>query len=327
MRRREFVSLLGGAVVVWPLAAGAQQGSRSWRIGMLDTASRELNEANLAAFKKGLREHGYVEGQNLTIEYRSAEGRNERLPELVSQLLHLKIDIIVVRGTPEVLAVKNATNVIPVVMSAVGDPVGSGVVASLARPGGNITGLSSFVPELETKRLELLREIVPGMTRVAGLRDFRNTGYAISWKQVQTAARSLAIEVHDLDVRNAADIRRAFELATRERVAAIIVGIDGVTRANDRLIAELAASNKLPTIYPAREFADDGGLVAFGVSYPHLYFRAATFVDKIFKGAKPADLPVEQPTELELVINLRTAKALGLDLPATVLARANEVIE
>jgi putative tryptophan/tyrosine transport system substrate-binding protein len=327
LKRREFITLLGGAAVARPLAARAQQGSKSWRIGMLDTASRKLNEANVAAFNKGLRQLGHVEGQNLIIEYRSAEGRNERLPGLVSELLHLKIDIIVLRGTSEALAVKNATTAIPVVMSAVGDPVGSGVVSSLARPGGNITGLSSFVPELETKRLELLREIVPGMKRMGGLRDFRNTGYAISWKQVQTAAQSLAIEVHDFDVRNAEDIRRAFELATRERVAAIIVGIDGVTRGNDRLIAELAASNKLPTIYPAREFADDGGLMAFGVSYPHLYFRAATFVDKIFKGAKPADLPVEQPTELELVINLRTAKALGLDLPATVLARANEVIE
>jgi putative tryptophan/tyrosine transport system substrate-binding protein len=172
MRRRDFITLVGGTAAVWPLAARAQQGSRSWRIGMLDTASRELNEANLAAFKKGLREHGYVEGQNLTIEYRSAEGRNERLPELMSQLLHLKIDIIVVRGTPEVLAVKNATNVIPVVMSAVGDPVGSGVVASLARPGGNITGLSSFVPELETKTPRIAERDCSGNDTSGGITRF-----------------------------------------------------------------------------------------------------------------------------------------------------------
>jgi putative ABC transport system substrate-binding protein len=326
MQRREFITLLGGAAVAWPLAARAQQ-QKVWRIGMLDTASRELNSANLAVFYKELRDFGYVEGQNLIIEYRSADGRNERLPDLVSELLRLNVDLIVVRGTPEVLAIKNATSTIPVVMSAVVDPVGLGVAASLRRPGGNITGMSSIVTELEAKRVELLKELVPGMKRMALLGDFRNSAVAMQWDEVQIAARSLGIEAQRFDVRSNADVNRAFEVAIREHVDAIRVGVDGVTRPNRRLIIDLAAMHKLPTIYAAREFADEGGLIAYAANYAHLYLRAASFVDKIFKGANPADIPVEQPTKFDLIVNLKTAKALGLTVPYTLLARADEVIE
>ena len=212
-------------------------------------------------------------------------------------------------------------------MSAVVDPVGLGVAASLKRPGGNITGMSSIVTELEAKRVGLLKELVPGMKRMALMGDFRNSAVAMQWDEVQIAARSLGIEAQRFDVRSAADVNRAFEVAIREHVDAIRVGVDGVTRPNRRLIIDLAAMYKLPTIYAAREFADDGGLIAYAANYAHLYLRAASFVDKIFKGANPADIPVEQPTKFDLIVNLKTAKALGLTVPYTLLARADEVIE
>ena len=253
--------------------------------------------------------------------------RIERLPDLVSELLRLKVDLIVLRGTPEVTAVKNATSTIPVVMTAVADPVRLGVAMSLAHPGGNITGLSSFVTDLEAKRVELLKELVPGMKLMAALGDFSNPAVANQWEEVQIAARSLAIEAQRFEVRSAADVRRAFEVAIRERVEAIRVGVDGVTRPNRRLIIDLAAMHKLPAIYAAKEFADDGGLMAYGTNYPSLYFRAASFVDKILKGANPAEIPVEQPTKFDLIVNLKTAKALGLTVPYPLLARADEVIE
>ena len=326
MRRREFITLIGGAAT-WPLTARAQQPERMRRIGILDTANRELNSANLAVFYKELQNFGYVEGKNLIIEYRSADGRNERLPDLVSELLRLNVDLIVVRGTPEVLAIKNATSTIPVVMSAVVDPVGLGVAASLNRPGGNITGMSSIVTELEAKRVELLKELVPGMKRMALLGDFRNSAVTMQWEEVQMAARSLGIEAQRFDVRSAADVNRAFEVAIKEHVDAIRVGVDGVTRPNRQLIIDLAAMHKLPAIYAAREFADEGGLIAYAANYAHLYLWAANFVDKIFKGANPADIPVEQPTKFDLVINRKTAKAIGLTVPYTLLVRADEVIE
>jgi putative ABC transport system substrate-binding protein len=326
MKRREFITLLAGAAAARPLAARAQQ-TKVWRIGMLDTASQELNAANLVAFRRGLRELGYIEGQNLAIEYRTADGRSDRLPELVSELLRLKVDAFVLRGTQEAIAVKNATSTVPVVMSAVADPIGSGIVAELAHPGGNFTGMISFVTELEAKRVELLREMVPKLKQLAIIRDGSNPATATQWEEVQKAARALAIEARNFDVRSGADVGRAFEVASKDLVDAIYVGVDSVTRTNQRQIVDLAARYKLPAIYPAREFVEEGGLVTYGVSYPQLYLRAGSFVDKIFKGAKPADLPVEQPTKLELVLNLKTAKALGLDVPPLLLARADEVIE
>jgi putative ABC transport system substrate-binding protein len=251
-----------------------------------------LNATNLAAFGKGLREFGYVEGENLVIEYRSAEGHHERLPDLVSELLRLKVDLIVVRGTNEVIAVKNATSTIPVVMTAVAHPVGSGVVTNLPHPGGNITGLSSFVTELEAKRLQFLTELVPGMKRAWSLDDIRNPANAGDFEEMQKAARARGIEVQRFDLGNPPDLGRAFEVAIRERVDAIRVNVDGVTRPNQRLIAELAAKHKLPAIYATREFVDNGGLMSYGISYPDLYFRTASYVNKIFKGKKPGDLPV-----------------------------------
>jgi putative ABC transport system substrate-binding protein len=324
--RRDFITLIGGAAAIWPLAARAQQVGKVWRIGILDTANRELNK-DIAALFKGLSAFGYIEGQNLIVEYRSADGRNERLPDLVSELLRLNLDLIVVRGTPEIIAIKNANSKIPIVMSAVVDPVGLGLAASLSHPGGNITGMSSMVTELEAKRLEILREIVPGMKRMALLGDFRNLAVPMQWNEVQTAARSMALEVERFDVRSSEDITRAFEATVGNHVDAIRIGIDGTTRPNRRLIVELASKYKLPAIYAAREFAIDGGLVAFAADYADLYRRAAIVVDKILKGANPAEIPVEQPTKFDLVVNLKTAKSLGITIPYVLVARADEVIE
>ena len=324
MKRREFITLVGGAVA-WPLAAHAQQPTKSYRIGMLETISAALNAPHLDAFRKGLRELGYVEGKNYTIEYRSADGRAERFPELAAELVRLGVDLIVVRGTPGTIAAKNATGRIPVVMASVGDPLL--IVDSLAHPGGNVTGLSAFVNEMTSKRIGLMKELVPAMSRIALFANMSNAVSPPQWEETKTAARSLGSEAELLDVRSRDEVGRAFETAVGRHVDALIVAFDGLFQANTRMIAELAARNRLPAIYVGREFIEAGGLMTYGVSFPHLYFRAATYVDKIFRGAKPADLPVEQPTKFELIINLKTAKALGLDIPATVLTRADEVIE
>src|SRR5215204_1811351 len=321
MRRRDFIVAGLGS----PLLAFAQ--GKTWRIAMLDTATAELNKPNLDAFKKRLRELGYVERQNLFIEYRSADGRNERLPALATELISHNPNVIVVRGTPEVVAVKNATSTIPVVMSAVGDPVSLGVAASLSRPGGNITGLSSITTDLEAKRVQHLTETVPHLTRMASLGDLRNAAIRMQWDQVQTAANALGIEVLRFDVRNATDVVQAFETASKEGVQGVRIGLDSTTRANRRLVVDLSARYKLPAIYAAKEFVEDGGLMSFAPDYAHLYTRAASLVNRIFKGERPADLPIEWPSKFELVINLKTAKALGLTIPPTLLARADEVIE
>jgi len=237
------------------------------------------------------------------------------------------VDLILTRGTPAALAAKNATGTIPVVISAVGDPVGSGIVASLAHPGGNVTGLSALNIEIYAKRVELLGELVPRVARIAGLFNMSNPVLPLQWKQVEMAARSLGVQPQLLDVRNPEDLGRAFDAAIRQRAAALVVGLDTLTQANHRAIVDLAAKHRLPAIYAAREFVDAGGLIAYGVSFPHLHHRAASFVDKILKGTKPADLPVEQPMKFELVINLKTAKALGLTIPPTLLFQADEVIQ
>jgi len=325
MRRREFIGLVGGAAA-WPIVARAQQVVKVWRIGILDSASRELNK-DIAALFKGLRAFGYIEGQNLIVEYRSAEGRNERLPELVSELLRLNLDLIVVRGTPEIIAIKNANGKLPIVMSAVVDPVGLGLAASLNHPGGNITGMSSIVTDLQAKRLEILREIVPGMKRAAILGDLRNPAVAMEWDELESAARSLALEVKRFDVRSSEDINRAFETAIEDNVDAIYVGVDGTTRPNRGLIIELASKYKLPAVYAAREFAMEGGMIAFGADYADLYSRTATVVDKVLKGGNPAEIPIEQPTKFTFVVNLKTAGSLGLTIPNVLVARADEVIE
>ena len=325
MRRIGLAFIL--SLTLAPLAVEAQEPGKIYRIGMLETTSMALNAANLDAFRQGLRELGYVEGRNFMIEYRSADGRRERFPELATELVRLKVDVILTRGTPAVMAAKNATGTIPVVMAASGDPLLSGVVAGLARPGGNVTGLSAIVVEVTGKRLQLLREVVPGVSRIAVLFDMGNPNNALQWKETEIAAPSLGVQPQLLDVRKPGDFGGAFDAAIRQRAGAMVVGIDALTQANHRSIIDLAAKHRLPAIYASREFVDAGGLVAYGVSYPHLYHRAASFVDKILKGAKPADLPVEQPTKFELVVNLKTAKALGLTIPPTVLLQADHVIE
>jgi putative ABC transport system substrate-binding protein len=329
-RERSWIAALRGALVTLSVLAApgalAQDSGKIYRIGVLDTTAAAVNAANVQAFKQGLHELGYVEGRNLVVEYRSADGRAERFPELAAELVRLKVDLIATRGTPAVLAAQKASKVTPVVMMAIGEPLGVGVVASLARPGGNVTGLSAFVAELQVKRLELLRESVSSVIRVAAVFNMGNPSEPPQWKAIEAAAHQLDIQARLLDVRKAEDLVPAFEAAARQHVNAVVVGMDGVMHANRRVIAQLATKHRLPAIYGSREFAEDGGLMSYGVSYPDLYRRAATFVDKIFKGARPGDLPVEQPTTFELVINLRTATALGLHIAPSLLLRADRVI-
>jgi len=321
-RRDTIVALL--ALGATPLGAFAQQPGKVWRIGMLETISMSLNAANLDAFLNGMQELGYVEGRNFVIDYRSADGHDERFPDLAAELLRGKVDLIVTRGTPATQAAKKATATIPVVTTAIGDPLL--LVTSFARPGGNITGLSSFTTELQTKRIELIREMVPGVARIAVLMNMVNAAFQPQWKETERAARSLGVEVQLFDVRRAEDLERAFEAAVKQRANALVVGQDGVTQANGKHIVALAVKYRLPAIYFSSEYIDDGGLISYGVNYPDLYRRAASYVDKILKGAKPGDLPIEQPTKFDLIINRKTAKALGLRIPPALLARADRVI-
>jgi putative tryptophan/tyrosine transport system substrate-binding protein len=324
MKRREAIVLLGGAMIA-ALPLGAQSSSRVWRIGVLETTPMDLNAPNINAFRQSLQEVGYVEGQNLIIAYRSAEGRGERFTELTADLLRLNVDVIVTRGTPAVLAAKKATTTTPIVMAAMGEPLM--VVASLAHPGGNITGLSGYATDLEGKRAQLIKELVPDAVRVAGLYNMGNPVVPPQWNQLQMAAPKLGIEPQLLDVRKAEDIAPAFDAASRQHADALMVGIDALTQENRTLIAKLATDHRLPAIYVSKEYVDAGGLIAYGPSYPDLYRRAAIYVDKIFRGASPSDLPVEQPTKFELIINLKAAKTLSLTIPPTLLATADEVIE
>jgi len=326
MKRREFMLALGGAVA-GPLLARAQQPAKTWRIGMLETISPDLNAKNIEALKRGLRDLGYVENQNYVLEYRSADGDSERFPAFADELVRLRVDLIVTRGTPAARAAKSATESIPIVMAAIGEPLGTGVVASLARPGGNVTGLSGFVTELAGKRVELLKELRPGTSIAAFFSNMANPVVPPQWEVTRTSAQALGIEVSLLDVRSMDDIPAAFETAVARRVEALLFGIEAVVQANRQLIADLAARHRLLSIYPSREFVEAGGLVAYGVSYPDLYFRSAFLIDKIFRGAKPGDLPVEQPTKLEFIVNLKAAKQIGLTVPPLLIARADEVIE
>jgi putative tryptophan/tyrosine transport system substrate-binding protein len=328
MTRRTMVLLITLAVslVVAPLAAQAPRAGQVYRIGVLERTSMAANAANFDAFRQGLREFGYIEGQNVVIDYRYTEGGDDRLADLATELVRLQVDLILTRGTPATLAAKQATGTIPVVMAASGDPLGTGLVASLARPGGNVTGLSAFVRDLQGKRVELLREMVPGIARVAGLFNMSNPALPLEWQEVERAARALGIQPQLLDVRTPEELGRAFEAASTQRADALVVEIDGLTQRHRRPLADLAAQHRLPAIYAGKEFVDAGGLISYGVSYADLYYRAASFVHKIFKGTKPADLPVEQPTKFELVINLKTAQALGLTIPPALLFQADEVI-
>jgi putative ABC transport system substrate-binding protein len=324
-RRRDFITLLGGAAVGWPVAAHAQSPSKVWRIGMLETTSIALNVANFEAFRRALRELGYVEGRNVIIEYRSAEGQPERFAELAADLLHLNVDVIVARGTPAALALRKVTPATPVVMAAMGEPLM--LVSSLAHPAGNLTGLSSYAIDLSAKRAELLKELVPSAARIAVLMNMGNPAVQAEWQGLQAAAPKLGIEAELLDIRKPEDIAPAFDGASASHIGGLLVEIDALTQENSVLIAKLAADHRLPAIYSGREFIDAGGLIAYGVSYTDLYRRAARFVDKILRGASPSDLPVEQPTRFEMIINLKAARALGFTVPPTMLVLADEVIE
>jgi putative tryptophan/tyrosine transport system substrate-binding protein len=324
MDRRGFVGHVAAGVLAAPLIARAQQPGKVYRIGILEAVPAAQNAANLDALRKGLRGLGYIEGRNLVIEYRSADGRAERFPDLASELVRLKVDLILTRGTPAASAAKGATGTIPVVMATMGDP--RAIVASFAHPGGNITGVTTFSTELTAKRIELLKELVPKLSRVALLHNMGNPAAPPEWEEIETAARALGLQVELLDVRSQGDLDRAFDLAVRQHVDALVVGADGLTQMHQQTIVDLVARNRLPTAYPAREFVEAGGLISYAVNYPDLYFRFASFADKIFKGANPGELPVEQPTKFILAVNLKTAKALGLTVPQSLLVRADEVI-
>ena len=321
--RREFITLIGGAAA-WPSIVHAQSPSKVWRIGVLETQSITLN-ANFDAFRNALRELGYVEGRNLNIEYRSADGRAERFPELANDLLGLNLDVLVTRGTPAVLAAKRLTTTTPIVMASTGDPLM--VVTSLAHPGGNVTGLSNYYTDLEAKRTEVLKELVPGASRIACLYNMGNPVFTSAWNQAQATGRKLGIETELLDIRKPEDIAPAIDTASANRVGAIIVAIDALTQENRVVIVKLAADHRLPAMYGGREFTAAGGLITYAPNFADMYRRAASYVDKIFHGASPSDLPVEQPTRFELIINLKAAKAIDLTLPPLLLARADEVIE
>jgi len=324
--RRAFIATVTG-ILAAPLVAEAQQSNKMPRIGLLGGGSASSNAVRYEAFRQGLRELGYVEGQSIVIEERSAEGKADRLPALVAELLRLKVDVIVSAGPTVTRAVKDAHVTTPVVMGFDDDPVGSGFVSSLARPGGNITGLCSLSPGLSAKQLELLKEIIPRLSRVAVLGSSIHPGTKQSLQEMELAARAVKVELHYLDVVEAEHIEAGFEATRKLRADAVLVLTSIATFRFRRQIIDLAAKNRLPAIYFSTEWVEAGGLLAYGPSYVALFRRAAAYVDKILKGAKPADLPVEQPTQFELVINLRTAKALGLTIPPAVLLRADKVIE
>jgi ABC-type uncharacterized transport system substrate-binding protein len=309
----------------WPFGARAQQAQ--FRIGFLGNSTAAL-EANLVEpFREGLRELGYVEDQNVIIEYRWAEGQYERFPALVAELIALKVDVIVTAGTPSALAVKQSAPSTPLVMIAVGDPIGSGLVASLARPGGNATGLTSIAPELEGKRLELLRDVLPSVSIVAVLWNPANAYMATSEREVHVAAQALGMKVLSLPARTPEELETAFGLIKREHPSALNVLADRLFLHNRARIIEFALSHSLPGVHAYRELVLSGGLMSYGPNYADMHKRAAMYVDRIFKGTKPAELPVQAPTRFELVVNVKTAKTLGLTMPSTLLARADEVIE
>ncbi|MGB9044779.1 MAG: ABC transporter substrate-binding protein [Pseudolabrys sp.] len=326
MRRREFISFLGGAAAAWPIAARAQQSSaKVFRIGFLGSSTADSLPKRPEAFRAGLRDLGYQEGRDFVIEYRWADGNYDRLPALIADLVRLKVDVIVTHGTPAALAAKTATT-IPVVLAVVGDALGSGIVSSLARPGGNVTGLTFFQPELAAKRLELLKEAMPSLTDVGILLNFVNPMNEPLLPQMSRVAQPLKLELHQFDVRAPTDFEGAFATMAAKRIGALVVIDDAVLLSNAPAVAALALKQRLPSCgWP--DFAIDGGLMAYGVDFLDMFRHAAAFVDKILKGAKPGDLPVERATKFETIVNLKTAKALGLTIPYNLLARADQVIE
>jgi putative ABC transport system substrate-binding protein len=324
--RRQFITLLGGAAVAWPLGARAQQPAKLPTIGFLSPTTASVDNRRSAAFVQRLRELGWIEGRTVAIEVRSAEGRSERATEIVAEFVRQKVDVIVTAGTVNVLAAKHATSVIPIVVVTAGDPVGTGLVASLARPGGNVTGLSLQQTDLAGKRLELLREVVPALRRLAIMANIGNPASVLETGEVQAAAGTLGLTVVTVEIRGTEDIAPAFE-TLKARADALYVPSDPLVGTHRIRIITLALAARVPAIYGSREYVEVGGLISYGPNFPDLFRRGADYVDKILRGAKPGEIPVEQPTNFEFAINLTTAKALGLDVPPTLLARADEVIE
>jgi putative tryptophan/tyrosine transport system substrate-binding protein len=325
MRRREFISLLGGAAAACPLAASAQQPGKLPTIGFLG-ATPLIESQRVTAFVQRLRELGWIEGRTIAIEYRWAEGRPDRFAEIAAEFVRLKVDVIVTVGTPPTLAAKQATAFIPIVFAASNDPVGTGLVASLARPGGNVTGQANQISDTIGKKLEFLREVVPDLRRLAIMANVGNPANVLEMAEAQATARTLGLEVTTSEIRRAEDIAPAFE-ALKDRADALYLCPDPLMNTNRTRINILAVGARLPTMHGLRDYVEAGGLMSYGPNFPDLWRRAGDFVDKILRGAKPADIPVEQPTKFDLIINLTTAKALGLDVPPTLLARADEVIE
>jgi putative ABC transport system substrate-binding protein len=327
MKRKIFCFALAAVLLALSVPAEAQQPKKMPRIGFLIGTSPSAVSDRTEAFRQGLRELGYVEGKNIVIEWRHAEAKLDRLPVLAAELVRLKVDAIVTAGPPGTRAAKEATVTIPIIMGFDNDPVGNGFVASLARPGGNITGLATLAPEISGKQLELLNEIVPRLSRVAVLGNSTVPGNAQSLRETELAAGAFGVKLQYLDVRGPKDIETAFREASKGRADAVLVLASPVLTFQRTQVVDFAVKSRLPAIYPQKEYVEDGGLMTYGVSFIDLYRRAATYVDKILKGAKPADLPVEQPTKFELVINLKTAKQIGLTIPQSVLYRADKVIK
>jgi putative ABC transport system substrate-binding protein len=326
MRRRDFITLLGGAAVGWPLAARAQQAGKLPTIGFLGAYTPSAASQWTAAFVRRLGELGWIEGRTITIEYRWAEGRSARADEIAAEFVRLKVAVIVTSGTPPVLAAKQATAVIPIVFASAGDPVDTGLVASLARPGGNVTGLSSQTADLAAKRVGLLREVVLGLRRLAIMGNVGNRLAVPEMREAQAAASTLGLEVATSEIRRAEDIAPAFD-ALKGRADALYVCLDPLLITNRIRINTLALAARLPTMHGLRELVEAGGLISYGPNFPDLFRRAADLVDMILRGTKPGEIPIEQPTKFDLVVNLTTAKALGLTIPESFLLRADEVIE
>jgi putative ABC transport system substrate-binding protein len=324
--RREFVTLLGVAAAAWPLAARAQQPGRKYRIGFLGVSSHAEYRRQVDALRTGLRQHGYEEGKNIVIEYRWADSRYDRLTELAAELVNLNVDVLVTHSTPGVLAAKQASSTIPIVGAAVGDPVAVGLVASLARPGGNLTGLTFFFAEVCAKRVELIKEAIPTLTRVSVFVNPANPSAPIALSAMQRTASTLGVELVPIEVKARDEIAAAIAAAAMRRDPALVIIEDPVSISNARPIAELAAQNRVPMI-GFKPHAEAGALMEYGVDTADLFYRSASFVDKILKGTPPADLPIERAVKFELIVNLKTAKALGIELPTATLLRAAEVIE
>jgi putative ABC transport system substrate-binding protein len=318
---------LAVSLTLAPVAAEGQPAGRTVTIGYLGNSSPSLESNLVEAFRDGLRQRGYVEGQNLVIKYVWAEGQQERYAVLARELVSLKPDVILAAGTPGTLAAKQATQSIPIVTAIAGEPVAAGLVSSLAKPGGNVTGLSTLAPELEGKRLELFKEAVPKLSRVVALLNPANPFTTIAWKATQPAAEALGVKLQPVEARSPNDLDRALATIKASRPDGLIVLPDRLLLAYRKSIVQFMIKNRLPGMFPFRDFAQEGGLMAYGPDYTDMFRRAATFVDKILKGAKPGDLPIEQPTKFELVVNLKTARALGLTIPQTILLQADQVVE